>query len=529
MALTFRSVDRDQQFLLPPSMADWLADDHVVWFLIAVVEGLDMSKFQGRAKLGGAGREPIDPRLLLLVLIYGYCLGERSSRQLERQCRENVAFRVITANEAPDHTTISRFRKDNESAFASLFEQVLELCAAAGLGQLGVVALDGTKIAANASKDSNTSASRLREEVDRIMREADEADNSDDDRLGDDRGDSVPPRLRDPSHREERIAAAWKHIQEQREQASAAASANVDQGKVDEYLERMADPSPGARAAGNGFTKPPRGTDRVAVAEFTYQRQRSLQQARIDDREFRKAQCAAQGTVLMGVDPLPVDQARHVARAKEHLERVKVQAQHAATETTDQLKPQRANTTDPQSRLMKTRGGWIQGYNCQIVATADQIILAAHATQDHGDVAQYEPMIDAAQRAARHFGDGRIDTVVADAGYHSKSNLTAEGPERLIPDGKGYATAKAAIEQPSHGPPPAHATPAEAMKHRLRTAEGIDTYSKRKTIIEPINGHLKDRTGLRQFSRRGLEAADSELKLCAAVLNLGKLFRATPA
>jgi transposase len=155
MAFGYVDVDRDQLFLLPPSLRDWLAEDHLVWFVLEVVERIDTSVLHGRHRNDGVGRAAYDPDMLLALLIYAYCGGVRSSRQIERLCEVDVAYRVICANLVPDHTTIARFRQGHEDHAVELFIEVLMLCAEAGLATVGVVAVDGTKMGADASKKKN--------------------------------------------------------------------------------------------------------------------------------------------------------------------------------------------------------------------------------------------------------------------------------------------------------------------------------------------------------------------------------------
>ena len=176
MAKSYRVVQRDQPFLLPPDMRDWLPADHVVWFLLETVEALDTSAFHARRRLGGAGTAGYDPDMLLALLVYAYCQGVRSSRQIERRCLTDVAFRVLCAQVAPDHATIARFRAEHKAAFAALFTQVLQVTAAAGLVRLGTVAIDGTKIPANASIDANRGQQWLDEQVRQIVAEARQVD-----------------------------------------------------------------------------------------------------------------------------------------------------------------------------------------------------------------------------------------------------------------------------------------------------------------------------------------------------------------
>ena len=133
VARSYRPVIRDQEFLLPPNMADWLPQDHLVWFVLDVVDQLDTSRFHARNRTGGVGRQGFDPDMLLALLLYAYAVGERSSRRIERLCLDHVAFRVVCGQDAPDHTTIARFRSQHEDAFADVFAQVLRLCVAAGM------------------------------------------------------------------------------------------------------------------------------------------------------------------------------------------------------------------------------------------------------------------------------------------------------------------------------------------------------------------------------------------------------------
>ena len=203
MAYGYRVVDREQPFLLPPDMRDWLPPGHLAWFVIDAVSVLDVSRFAPRATPAGsaAGRAAYDPRMLLALLVYGYARGLRSSRKIERACTEDVAFRVICAQDGPDHATLARFRRQHfadPDAMADLFAQVLAIAARAGLGRLGLVAVDGTKIAASASKDANRTEAKLAELAAEILAEAEEADAAEDVLFGDARDDELPAGLADP-------------------------------------------------------------------------------------------------------------------------------------------------------------------------------------------------------------------------------------------------------------------------------------------------------------------------------------------
>lgn len=197
--------------MLPPDMREWLPEDHLVWFVIELVDELDLSAFRTRSS-DPRGRRRYDPVVVVTVLIYAYCVGERSSRQIERRCREDVAFRIAAADLAPDHTTISRFVKDHAEAFDALFVQVLRLAAEAGMAKLGSVVIDGTKVGADASPLAAMTADRIEAEVRRITDEARRVDAEEDDRYGDRRGDELPEDLADPATRKTRLREALERI-----------------------------------------------------------------------------------------------------------------------------------------------------------------------------------------------------------------------------------------------------------------------------------------------------------------------------
>jgi transposase len=161
MAYNFRRGNHDQPFLLPPDPHDWLPQDHLAWFVRDLVEQLDLGAFLRAYRADGHGRAAYDPKSLLGVLLYAYATGVRSSRQIERRCHEDLAFRVLTGNQAPDHVTIARFHARHQQALAGFLVESLKLCAAAGLVRLGVVALDGTKVAANAADRANRTLAKL--------------------------------------------------------------------------------------------------------------------------------------------------------------------------------------------------------------------------------------------------------------------------------------------------------------------------------------------------------------------------------
>jgi transposase len=203
MAYNFRACDRDQAFLLPPDVRDWLPADHLAWFILDVVDQLDLGPFLTAYRADGHGRAAYEPRMLLSVLLYAYCTGVRSSRQIERRCREDIAFRILAANSTPDHVSIARFRVRHEQALAGLLVQSLQLCAGAGMVRLGLVALDGTKIEANAAAAANRTHAHLETQVAELLSQAAEADQAEDRERSARGGDELPRAL---AGRAERLA-----------------------------------------------------------------------------------------------------------------------------------------------------------------------------------------------------------------------------------------------------------------------------------------------------------------------------------
>ena len=550
MARRYRPVDRDQVFLLPPSMIDWPPEDHLVWFVIEAVRRLDTTRFPARARLGGVGRRGYDPDMLVTLLVYAMAHGVRSSRRIERLCHTDVAFRIICAADVPDHTVLARFRQHHEAALADLLTATLRLCAELGMVRLGVVALDGTKIAANASRDANRTEAGLRRLAEQHLAESAATDQSEDALFGVGvRGDEVPEKLRDRTHRGARIGQALQQI-EQRE-AAARDRAEQRQAEADAYTRALALPD-----------RPPRGgvpkaVDPVAAAPARLDRERARAQARSDAWHAKADAAAANGHRLPGTRPAPVDEHHLVRTARAAYDAARAtapateqptehsggtaenrgDATHPGDRTADRTGEQArhataaptANLTDPDSRVLKTRNGWVQGYNCQTATSEDQFFVHAQATQDANDIHQFAPtataVSTAAEQLARHTGrdDLNMGTVLADAGYDSDDNLTAPGPDRLIANAKRHTITQRAATDPATADPPGEATARHQMDHRLRTADGQQLYQRRAPLVEAPNAWLKDGRGLRQFARRGLSAANSELRFACAVTNLLRL------
>src|SRR5215216_5524072 len=213
MAQNFIACDREQELLLPPSLREWLPEDHFAWFMLDAVEAMDLRAFLAAYRHDGWGRAAHDPAMMVALLLYAYAIGERSSRRIERRCVEDVATRVICVNQAPDHTTIARFRQRHETPLAGLFGEVLALCAEAGLVEVGVVAVDGTKVHANASHHATRDYERIAAE---ILADAAAVDAAEDEQFGERRGDELPPELSTAQGRRGWLREAKRRLDEQR-------------------------------------------------------------------------------------------------------------------------------------------------------------------------------------------------------------------------------------------------------------------------------------------------------------------------
>jgi len=370
----FIACDREQELLLPPSLREWLPEDHLAWFVLDAVGELDLEGFYAVYRRDGWGAAAHDPQMMVALLVYAYAIGERSARGIERRCREDVAFRVITANQVPDHATVARFRVRHEAALGELFGQILALCADAGLVSVGVVAVDGSKFAASASDDAVRSYEQIAAE---IIEEAGQIDAAEDELHGPARGDELPEHL---TSREGR--RAWLREAKQRLERERA---------------ERAEPVPRGRA------------DRLAVC------QRRLVEdwraERFANREYEthwERGVLERGRKQMGSGPRPH---RPPARPDGKL-----------------------NTTDPDARRMKQGRAFIPAYNAQAVTTEQQIVIAAELTTEGVDFEQLNPMIEAAENELQK---ARVEdtpgVVLADAGYWSNGHIDALRERGIVP------------------------------------------------------------------------------------------------
>lgn len=511
MANNYIRCDREQQYLLPVDVRDWLPQGHLARFILEVVPELDTSTFHEVHPKGGPGRCAYDPDMMVALLLYSYSQGVRSSRKIEALCEVDVAYRVIAANAVPDHGTIARFRARHEKALAGLFTQGLALCARAGLAKVGVIALDGTKIAASASMAANATAAQidaeLRATAEQMLSDAAKTDAAEDALFGDRRGDELPQELVDPRSRRAHLKKAAEELQRERDERRAQEEAE-EAKKIPERIRRATR----QRMARSARSKK---THSVARAKADLKVAKAQARALRKRRRALERQAAAAGRKLGGKTP---DFTPRVTEAEQRV--AEAEAKEAAEAATAVM-----NTTDPDSKPMSTRQGFVQGYNAQATANEQGIVLAAEVTNEASDAQLFIPMVEATKANLKEAGvAGRIGVVLADAGFASEANLKARGPKRVIATTRSWKLRKRIREEGyKQGPPPAGATLTEAMEHLLMTREGAALYAKRGKTIEPIFGQIKEPRGFRRFSRRGLKAVDAEWKLVATVHNLMKL------
>jgi transposase len=236
MGQNFLSCDREQAMLLPVNVADWVPEGHLARFVVEVVERLDLSAFYAVYRADGSGRPAHDPAMMVALVLYNYAVGVRSSRVIERRCVEDVACRFVAANRAPDHVTINRFRSRHQDALSGLFAEVLALCAQAGMVRVGMVAVDSTKLAADASLGANRTYEGLRAEAQRILEEAAAVDAAEDELYGQRRGDELPEALADPKTRAGRIKQLLDELGAERDRAQAEHDAK--RAAYDEQTQR---------------------------------------------------------------------------------------------------------------------------------------------------------------------------------------------------------------------------------------------------------------------------------------------------
>jgi transposase len=443
MSKHFRPWKIDEIQLLPPSVQDYVPEDHLSRLIVTLVrEELDLSAISA-SYTSELGQPPFDPRMMTGVLLHGYASGVYSSRRIAKAALERADFMMIVAGDPPDFRTISDFRRRHLRALASLFVQVLKLAEKTGLVKLGHVALDGTKIKANASKHKAMSYGRMKKreaelqaEVDRWLRAAEAADAEEDKLHGARRGDEMP---------------AWVADKQKR-------LAKIRQAKAELEAEAK------------------------AAAEEEMRRRAAAEEERI-----------AQGRKKNGRTP-------------------------AAPKAEPEGKTQR-NFTDPESRILKTKDGYIQGYNAQAAVDAGAQIIVAHGlTQSTSDQDQLVPLID---EIKGNLGR-KPKEASADAGYCSEANLAALADR----DVNGYVATGRAKHPAASAKQNVRGPLTRAMRDRLKRAGWRSRYRLRKQTVEPVFGQIKQARGFRQFLLRGIEKVKAEWALICTAHNLTKLARA---
>jgi len=504
MALEFVGCDRGQLLLMPPSLTDWLPEDHLVWTVLGAVEQMDLERFSEAYRLGAAGRAAYDPAMLVALLLYGYARGVRSSRRIERACFEDVAFRVIACQRTPDHSTIAEFRRRHEFDIAELFDQVLGLCREAGLVSVGVITIDGTKIKANASMDQNRS---YREIALEILREAEETDRREDELYGEARGDELPEQLRTPEGRKAALADAKRRLAERKGQSEE------HQPDDDPVAELVIDPLPAL--SGHGGRREWFRVARRQLEDHRERERRPIPRDR-DDRLVDAAGRLEQNReVELAANEL-YEQWR--AGAKDRRGR-RLHGIGMKPYVPPELPEGTVNLSDPDSRVMRTQGTPPrQAYNAQAAVNDRQIILAAEVTVDAADFGRLEPMLDTTLASLQRAGvSEQPEVLLADAGYWHTAQmrrLTERGIEVLAPpDGNMRAGIRPGWEGGAY----------QQMRDTLASDHGRELYSQRKITIEPVFGQIKHNRHIERFMRRGRSAARSEWRLITATHNLLKL------
>jgi transposase len=524
---TFRPWNPEQTLLLPPSPVEWLPDHHLVFFLLDLASELDLSAIYAVYEARDPrGVKPYEPRMMVVLLLYAYCVGIPSSRKIERACWEDAAFRVLTGNQQPDHSRISDFRLVHLDALAGLFVQVLRLCQKAGLVSLGNVALDGTKVKANASKHKAMSHERmlkteaqLEAEIAALLRKAELIDAQEDARYGKGRrGDELPQELK---LRQDRLDALRKARAELEAEAAAdharcrEQQARAAEEKATEAAVQAAD-AEAAAAADNDEADAESEAAAWALAKEAQQAERRARSARgraelARKLAIEKAQAAGLSTPdpLSSMDPLAMP-SRNLP----------------TTAAGDPKAKAQRNFTDPDSHILKGGDGWIQGYNCQAAVDGDhQIIVAVGVSNQASDAPHLEPMLE---RIVSNTGQ-LPEQLIADAGYCSTANIEASEQRGLDAYLSTSRQEHGKRPRPSRGPAPRDLDARGRMDRKLRSKAGQAIYALRKIIVEPVFGQIKGARGLDQFLLRGLEKVDREWTLIAITHNIGKLHRAALA
>jgi transposase len=501
---------------LPPDVRDWLAPDHLAWFVMGAVADMDLSAFYAAYRADGHGRAAYEPSLMVSLILYSFATGVRSSRAIERQCRENVAYRVITGNLVPDHVTITRFICRHERALSELFAAVLRLCDRAGLVRPGVVSIDGTRIAGNANPEVNCQFEQLARE---ILAKAKATDEAEDEIYGEARGDELPEELRTPEGRREFFRKAREELARERK---------------DEDAERIQPEEAEAAEPPERETTPVFEFDSRKIIDAGGGRRRWLQDARSQLEQHRwenpdRVPRAREERLLLAAERLEADLAAEYAgndayehyRATARDRRGRRLSRPPDPYTPPDVPAGKVNVTDPDSRPIPVGFGFVQGYNAQTAVNEQQIVLAAEITNLSTDFSQLAPMVDATLGELEQAGIDQLpEAIAADAGYWNEQQMDQVVADKHIP-------VLVAPDKGSRGTPKRWLNEKRPawMRTVLSSEHGRVRYAKRKQTVEPLYGDTKHNKGFIRFHRRGRIKVRTEFRLLMMTHNLTKVYR----
>jgi transposase len=507
MAQNFIGCDRDQSFLLPPDVRDWLPEGHLAWFVLDAVAGMNLGEFYAAYRADGIGRRPYDPAAMVALLLYGYARGVRSARAIERACVEDVAFKMIAMMETPDHATIARFVARHEAALAELFGQVLRLCDEAGLVRPGVIAIDGTRMAGNASRESTRDFEEIARE---ILAEAKATDEAEDELYGEARGDELPEQLRTREGR----AEFFRQARERR----AAGLEDQQQGSEPEPVSGEED----------GFEF---DTERIVARHqgrqgWTREAHRQLEQQRWKNPD--PAPRSRGDRLVLAGKRLEAERDAHIAANRAYEDYREngrdTQGRKLGRRPKEWVAPEVpegvVSVTDPDTQRMKANHGYVQGYNAQAVVDESQIVIAAEITNTPADFSNLDPMIEAAIGELERAGVAvRPEVALADAGYWNEQHMDEVIANKHIqvlipPDSAGRAE-----------PRPGWTGGRYSWMRTVLGSHGKLLYRRRIQMIEPVFAHTKHNRTITRFHRRGRKAVRTEWRLLMTTHNLTKLHR----
>src|SRR6188472_3489111 len=509
MGQNFIEYAREQGFLLPPDVREWLPADHSAWFVLDAVADMNLDAFYAAYRTDGHGRAAYEPSLMVALILYAFATRVRSSRAIECHCRQDVAYRVITGNLVPDHATIARFICRHERALAELFADVLRLCDRAGLVKPGVVSIDGTRIAGNASPEVNYRFEQIARE---IVAEARAIDEAEDEAFGEARGDELPEQLRTAEGRREFFRRAREQIRREEEGPEPAGEVETE-AAAEVALELDAD-----EIVGRG---------RQGRDAWLREGKRQLEQHRW---EHPDPILRSRGQrLLLAAERLEADLDTE-RRANEAYEHYRATARdrlgrrpggRAVPHRPPEVPAGKVNTTDPDSRPIPIGFGFVQGYNAQAAVNEQQIVLAAEITNVSTDFSQLAPMVSAALGELERAGIDQLpEAVAADAGYWNEQHMDEVVANKHIP-------VLVAPDKGTRGTPKRWLTSGRAawMRSVLGSEHGHERYRKRKQTVEPLFGNTKHNSGFSRFHRRGRIKVHLEWRLLMMTHNLTKVHR----